>query len=347
MSPANRTDPETPGERGLQERRVVAASPPEQPVCADNPIQRLETHQDRLRELLDQWNGDVAALQESQQAAVAQQQALREQVEQLTSQLQQVHAANRALAERLRASGDSPISRELDKLKAKHAELEERLQQRRETEQATRANWEQSQGRIAELKAANEELTRQLAQARAQPPAAPAALSPQQLESLPWEERKQHILAQLQREETSASDPASDAERRSLRQIVERTDREIARRDAEIAELQELLEQQSGTFGGVAVGAAAIAEMIDADELVREERTRLQELQKEWEAKQRQAEIDVSLERARIARERQELEKKHALLDEQLRESQSRLDVEPDRPKPRRWLAELGLSKKE
>ena len=92
--------------------------------------------------------------------------------------------------------------------------------------------------------------------------------------------------------------------------------------------------------------AAAIAQMIDQDELVQQERDKLQEMQRQWEAKLRQAEIDVSLERARLARQRQELEQRNAELEEQLchqsRESQQ-APAEAGKP-TRRWLTKLGLT---
>lgn len=179
----------------------------------------------------------------------------------------------------------------------------------------------------------------------------------QSLESLPWEERKRLILARLEDEEsnfaadTQPSDDPAAAEVRdelqSLRDLVHQTDREIMRRDAEIAELRQLLDQQSNTVGEVAIGAAAIAGMFDQDELIREERSKLQEIQTEWQEKLREAEIEVSLERAKLARERQELEKRNAELEEMLAH-QERANSQPspdgDGKPARRWLARMGLS---
>ena len=59
--------------------------------------------------------------------------------------------------------------------------------------------------------------------------------------------------------------------------------------------------------------------MFDQDEIIREERENLKQLQQQWEEKLRKAEIDLSVERAKIARERAELE-------EQLREAQGGAD---------------------
>ena len=96
----------------------------------------------------------------------------------------------------------------------------------------------------------------------------------------------------------------------------------------------------------MAIGAAAIAEMIDSDELVQQERERLQLLQAEWEEKFRQGEIEASLERAKLSRERQELAKKQAELEEQLEHArrESRHANENGSASKRRWLVKLGLS---
>ena len=100
---------------------------------------------------------------------------------------------------------------------------------------------------------------------------------------------------------------------------LDRRDEELKERSQQIRELQSLLDQQSETRdGGIAIGAAAITQMFDADELVRDERERLQQMQEEWEDKFRQAEIEASLERAKLSRERQELAKKMSELEEQL-----------------------------
>lgn len=96
----------------------------------------------------------------------------------------------------------------------------------------------------------------------------------------------------------------------------------------------------------MAVGAAAIAQMMDRDELIMEERQRLQELQTEWETKFRQIEIAASIERASLARDRQQLERRNVELEEQLAHLKRELRQEeitgPNQS--RRWLAKLGLA---
>lgn len=183
-------------------------------------------------------------------------------------------------------------------------------------------------------------------------------------DALSWEDRKQLILQQMEQdcfdaeafvEELAADskaetfdpaevDPADFIEQ--LRDEVLGTRSELERRDAEIHELRSLLDSQSETRdGGVAIGAAAIAELVDSDELVQQERERLQELQKQWEEKFRETEIEASLERAKLSRERLELARKNAELEEQLEHlrREARHDEETG-PSSRRWLAKLGLA---
>ncbi|NND96353.1 MAG: hypothetical protein HKN47_03365, partial [Pirellulaceae bacterium] len=123
---------------------------------------------------------------------------------------------------------------------------------------------------------------------------------------------------------------------------------EVQRRESEVKELQALLQQQSETrdCSGVAIGAAAIAELVEGDELIREEREKLQSLQAQWEERFRESEITASLERAKLSRERRELALKNAELEEQLvhfrRESEETRALGGGTS--RRWMAKLGLT---
>ncbi len=135
-------------------------------------------------------------------------------------------------------------------------------------------------------------------------------------ESMTWEQRKRLILQQLENESTDTSEGNSEVanHRNEVEAILRTTQAEIDRRDQEIAELKSIVEQQSNTREGLAIGAAAIAQMIDSDELVRNEREKLAAIQKEWESKLREAEIEMSLERAKLSRERAELEEQLRLI---------------------------------
>ncbi len=133
----------------------------------------------------------------------------------------------------------------------------------------------------------------------------------------------------------------------SLEATIAITDEVVAQKDREIAEMRQLLEEQAGNIGSIAVGATAIAGILDQDELIAQERARLAQVQGEWREKLRQAEIDISVQRATIARDR-------AQIDEKLANHQFDLDrikaASPMAPgsgpgtKPsRRWLSRLGI----
>ena len=210
-------------------------------------------------------------------------------------------------------------------------------------------------------------------------------------ESLSWEDRKALIMAQMENDSFDANsfiDSLSDQARSSYESItaedetsgrddeslsesvaseqtpvefvealvecVNRLEEQVGARDREIADLNNLLQNQSETLhtkshgGGVAIGAAAIAGLLDGDPLVMEERARLQQLKDDWEDKFRQTEIEASLERAKLSRERQELATRTRELEEKLEEMQREKRAGGDAAvKGRRWLAELGLTPEE
>jgi hypothetical protein len=152
---------------------------------------------------------------------------------------------------------------------------------------------------------------------------------------LNWEAEKRRILAALEREDEGSGD---DGIRMEVEEVIRVTERALADKDRELAEMRQILDTQSSNLGQVAVGAAALGDLLDRDELISEEREHLKRLQQEWEEKLRQAEIDISLERAKIARQRAELEEKVRAYEQHSQEA------EPPEKKTRgRWLARLGL----
>ena len=196
---------------------------------------------------------------------------------------------------------------------------------------------------VRELKKANRELTEQLqAASKSTGQAAPAPAG----DALDWESQKKRLLAELEDEADDGS-PGRKSERLSIEETIRITDRLIAEKDEEIRELRQLLDDQSSNIGGMAVGANAIAAMLDSDELIREERENLKQLQDQWREKLRQAELDMSMERAKIGRERSELEerishfqKERAKLEKELNET---LGDPAKKPSKRKWMERLGL----
>jgi hypothetical protein len=173
------------------------------------------------------------------------------------------------------------------------------------------------------------------------PAPAPAATSGGVLN---WEAEKRRIIAALESEVETDDDTAA-AERLKLNEVIATTDRVVADKEREVAELQHLLANQSSSLGSVAVGAAAIGELIDQDAIIREERKSLKRLQEEWRDKLRRAEIEISLERAQIARQKVEIDEKRREVERQMGAPGGPLDHGSLTSKPvrGRWLARLGL----
>ena len=194
---------------------------------------------------------------------------------------------------------------------------------------------------VRDLKTKNADLAEQLAKAKKSAgSASPAAGSGGALD---WESQKRILLAQL--ESDMDGDEHGEA-KLTVEGAIKITDQVVAEREQEIAELRRLLENQSQNVGDVAVGAAAIAQMLDTDELIRQERETLKGMQDKMREELKKAEVDISLERAKMARERADLDEKLRLIEA----DKSHLPQEGGAPgekgkQPARgkWLARLGL----
>ena len=203
----------------------------------------------------------------------------------------------------------------------------------------------------AELRSQNEELATRIAAQRVQETTPEDSLETSEM--LSWEERKRLILLQMEEDSFDADQFAAslNAEVQAVNEtpaaFIDRLRLEIENRDDEIAELRNLLDQQAETRSdGIAIGASAIADMLDSDELIAHERGKLQLLQAEWEEKFRAGEIEASLERAKLSRERQEVLAEKQELDlqsEQLQREYRQVSASGG-GNSRRWLAKLGLA---
>jgi hypothetical protein len=190
---------------------------------------------------------------------------------------------------------------------------------------------------LTDLREQNKELAAKLAQQAAHAATSNSSGRPSS-EQLSWEERKTLILKQLEGVTSSDGPSIPDCDKVELREIIESSQAEILRRDQEIEELREIIKLQSNARDGLAIGAAGVAHMIESDELVQQERQKLRDIQQEWETKLRQAEIDLSMERAKIARERLAMEKQKDEL------SHLQVNTVPkEKTIERRWLRILGL----
>jgi hypothetical protein len=189
---------------------------------------------------------------------------------------------------------------------------------------------------VRELKTKNAELTEQLAR-KGGSGGAPAGGGGQD-----WESLKQRMLAQLE-SDFEEGDETQKADKLTVQGAIKITDQALAEKDQELAEMRKVLESQSKQVGEVAVGAAAFSAVIDADELIKQER----EVVKQLQDKLRKAEVDLSLERAKLAREKQELEEKARSLENERavfpNAGDSAGGEKGKKASGRKWLTRLGL----
>jgi hypothetical protein len=219
---------------------------------------------------------------------------------------------------------------------------------------------------LDDAQSANSQLKTELAEARTavvQPVetvAASDASGP-----LTWEQRKEQMLKEMEEDSFDAESfvetiqasatTAVEAELLDLdpqEYVVQlnlefdRAKSELKRRDEEVAQLQNQLQNQSSGTSGSLTAETAIEDLVDVDSLLKGERERLQTQQQECEERLRESEIATSLERAKLSRERRELARQNAELEEQLihvrRENEA--DLKSGGKGSRRWLAMLGLS---
>ncbi len=163
--------------------------------------------------------------------------------------------------------------------------------------------------------------------------------APIQQESHDWESQKQRLLDQLS-EDYDSSNGADDADRLTMENLVRLTDGIVADKCREVDELKRMLNEQSSQIGDVAVGAAAIGAAFDSDELIVQERENLSALQAEWKEKLSKAEVEISIERAKLANERKEMEEKLLMYERATANQASPTDDESESSERRRrvWL---------
>ncbi len=241
-------------------------------------------------------------------------------------------------------------------LEKQQNELKEREDQLRDAEQATEGDAEEHQQQLEdsrrrfemaveelrELKTRNAELEEKLVQRGASPAEDDAGDGTNS-----WEAQKLRLLASLEAD-VDEEEEEDRRKRLTIEGTIRITDEIVAKKQDEIDELTKLLDDQSSRVGDVAVGAAAIAQIIDQDELIQEERARLEQLKTEWKEKLRKAEVDVSVERANLARHEVELQNKMETLEAEAAKLERQKENSQANPPDRgRWLTRLGLKDKE
>lgn len=179
---------------------------------------------------------------------------------------------------------------------------------------------------------------------KAQAAGSPAAATVD--EPMDWESQKRRMLATL--EAADPRDSAARADRLTIEGTIRITDNVVAEKDREIADLNRRLEEQAGA------SSSDVKAVVDQDELIARHRAEAERFRNEWSEKLRSAEIELSLERAKLARERTELDERRAEFEAQLARSAKDVYAATSAPgeTPRktgggRWLARLGLREKD
>ncbi len=181
---------------------------------------------------------------------------------------------------------------------------------------------------------------------RGKPAARPA---PTAADSNNWESYKRQMLEALdaESEESEQVEPEVAEERLTIEGTIRITDEMVAERDQEISRLNHLLETYQQNTAKELIGSYEAA--FSMDELIIDQRKRLAEAEVALMEKRRLAEVELSQQRAKLARELAELEEKRRALEAERtqlglnRGEAPRSDAPPSGKPPRRWLARLGL----
>lgn len=191
---------------------------------------------------------------------------------------------------------------------------------------------------IRELKDKNTELASRPATA-----AAPRAVEVDS-KSFDWETQKKRLLQQLE-DDFDTAKPEQAKEKLKIEEVIRTTDKIIAEKDREIDDLKQRIEELSNAEPAAASQPSVHA--ADVEEAVRTEKEQLSKLQDEWREKLRKAEVEISIERAKLARERLQLDEKLRSVESQApppnEEAPKTEDTKAGSSSRGRWLTRLGL----
>ena len=164
-----------------------------------------------------------------------------------------------------------------------------------------------------------------------------------------WEAEKRRVFAMLDGG-LDGDEATQNAQRLTIENVLQTTDQAIAEKDREIEELKrrqlETPIQEDGSNDGEPVEQAETDKILDSDAVIQEERKRLLEMQNQLQEKLRQAEIELSMERAQLARLRADLETKARAAEDAapIQPNDPNAAGNSDQPAGSRWLARLGLT---
>ncbi|MEX2091558.1 MAG: hypothetical protein WD971_02720, partial [Pirellulales bacterium] len=185
------------------------------------------------------------------------------------------------------------------------------------------------------------DLKKRNAQLEVQRAASPKSAVPESSAGLgSWEATKKQMLADLEGEGGDVDDDRQQ-ERATIENTIRITDDALSHKDREIAELKSRLAEGVSTAQDE---DAAVHLLVDADEVIAKHRVRIAQLEKETQDKLRAAELELSVERARITRDTAHLTELKAEIDAQRASGETHSGPGGAQHPKRRWLTKLGLS---
>jgi chromosome segregation ATPase len=309
---------------------------------------RLREQQQSWNEQRSEWTAARAGLerergelQQKFELALEDVQRLRERVAELEHDLAR------------RPEADQADSAELVALRAERDELAQRVEEL-EQRPATRVDPDSEQQLadlqrrfelavedVRDLKTKNARLESQLSAAGG------SRANHDDAGAMDWESQKRRMLAALEGDDRD-DDTASREERMTIQGTIDITDAVVAEKDRQIAALTAQLDAAQQNPAEVdEAHNRIISDLLDNDAVIAEHRQRIQQLERDMQEKLRAAELEISVERAKMARQKVELEDLRTDLESQRQAYEaSGGALAPGVPR-RRWLSKLGIDGKE
>jgi len=335
------------------EHRAQLAERTENQEQLQQQIDETQSERDRLAEQLEQLRekshgmaDETARLQGELETASQFRDELQSVQEELGSQQEQYRETcqSHESAEAKHQKSEEQLRAERDVLATRVEELENAPPAESGTDNQQELSdlerrFEMAAEEVQQLKQDNASLQEQLSSAPCESPVAVDESGP-----LDWQAQKAMLIAELEAEEHGGVAAERCEARTTIEGTISITDRVVAGKEEEIQQLQKLLDSRPAEEPIAEAPSEPHAELFDQDELIQAERTRLQQITEAMDAKLREAELEISVKRATLAREQAALQEKLAQLPEE-----KVVDEEPEATgKPRRrWLSALGLKEDE
>ena len=254
----------------------------------------------------------------------------------------EVNQADSAELVALRAERDA-LSERVKELEQKPAvQLDPNAEQQRSDLQR---RFELAVEDVRELKTKNAKLEAQLAAAGTKSPIHA------DVGGMDWESQKRRMLAALAESSEAEEDEARRQERITIEATIEITDEVVAEKDRQIVELTARLEADASSLSQTSESSdrydPKVTELLDSDEIIAAHRKQAAELERQMDEKLRAAELEISVERAKLARQKAELETLRATLDSQQQSYDANGGAQAGGAPRRRWLSKFGIEGKD